>query len=162
MEPIKEEKEIYQLFRLSLFLKGAASFLEILGGILVFVIPPAFITNIVITLTRPELAEEPGDFIATHLVTLAQQFAVSSTVFIALYLLSRGIIKLGLILALFKNKLWAYPISLVVLGLFVLYQIYQIFTSHSLLIVGLTIFDLVVMYFIWREYRIVKEHLHHR
>ena len=152
----RQEKEIYWLFRLSVLGKGALSALEILGGVLVLVIPPAFVANIVLTLTRPELAAEPGDIVASTLASVAHQFALSSSIFIAFYLLSRGLIKLGLVVALLKNKLWAYPASLVVLGLFVAYQVYQILVTHSLLISALTAFDLVVMYFIWREYQVVR------
>ncbi len=154
-----KEKNIYEFFRLSVIAKGAISAFEITGGLLILIIPPAMVANVMLTLTGPELIEDPGDFIATHIAALAHQFALSSSVFIAFYLLSRGLIKLGLVVALLKNKLWAYPVSLGVLGLFVLYQLYQIVLTHSVLIIALTLFDFVVMYFIWREYRVVTEHL---
>lgn len=159
METPAQQENIYRFFRLSVLAKGALSALEIAGGLLVLIIPPAVVANLVLVLTAPELAEEPGDFIASHLAALAHQFALSSTLFISLYLLSRGLVKLGLVVALLKNKLWAYPASLAVLGLFVVYQLYQIAATHSALIIALTLFDFVVMYFIWREYRVVQEHL---
>ncbi|BCG83133.1 hypothetical protein MesoLj113b_66750 [Mesorhizobium sp. 113-3-3] len=49
---------------------------------------------------------------------LASNFSVSTQHFYAFYLLSHGIVKLALVVALLKNKLWAYPSSLIVLGLF--------------------------------------------
>jgi uncharacterized membrane protein len=86
------------------------------------------------------------------------KYTTGTVTFVALYLISRGLIKAFLIGALLKNKLWAYPWSLVVLALFVVYQLYQILTAHSLIVIAITLFDLVVMYFIYREWRIVKEH----
>lgn len=152
----QEEKRISLYFHISILIKGAISLAEIAAGIVVLFVPVTFFTNLVIGLAQSELAQEPGDFIATHLTHVAQDFALTSSAFIAIYLLSRGLVKVVLIAALLKNKLWAYPASLVVLGLFVLYQIYQITTGFSWLLVALTIFDFIVMYFIWREYQILK------
>ena len=156
METTEEKQEIRRYFRLSIFIKGAISFAEICAGVLALFIPVSLVTDFVAHLAQGELGEDPHSFIATHLVTLAHQYSVASGTFIAFYLFSRGLIKLALIVALFKNKLWAYPWSLGVLGLFVLYQLYEIVTTHSSVVVGITLFDLVVMYFIWREYRIVR------
>ena len=154
----RQEREIYWFFRWSVFLKGVFSLFEVNGGVLVLAVP-GFLLGTVISLSQDELLEEPGDFIATHALQFAQHFSVAATIIIGVYLLSRGLIKLGLVVALLKNKLWAYPASLLVLGLFVVYQTYEIIIGHSLLILALTLFDLVVLYLIWKEYAIVRQHL---
>jgi len=153
------EKHIRRYFFWSVFLKGLISLGEVIGGIIVFFIPPAFFTGFVISWAQQELYQEPGDFIATHSLQIAQDFSVASTTIVAIYLLSRGIIKLGLVWALLKNQLWAYPASLVVLGAFILYQLYEIAAGHSIIWVIITLFDAVVVYFIWREWRIVEKHI---
>jgi uncharacterized membrane protein len=153
-----QEKRIALYFRTSIILKGVISLAEIAAGVLVFFVPVSLITDAVIRVAQGELIEDPGDFIIAHLVSLAQQLSLESGTFIALYLISRGLIKLVLILALLKNQLWAYPSSLAVLGLFVAYQAYQIAMAHSMFLVALTLFDLIVMWFIWKEYQIVRLH----
>ncbi len=45
--------------------------------------------------------------------------------FMAIYLHSHGIIKLLAVGSLLKNKLWRYPLSIVVFGGFIVYQIYR-------------------------------------
>jgi uncharacterized membrane protein len=152
----QEQKRIRFYFRLSILGKGIISLSEVLGGVLLFFVPLSFFTDFLSNYAQGELGEDSGDFIATHLLAIAQQFSLTSSLFVALYLLSRGLIKLLLIIALLKNQLWAYPLSLGVLGLFVLYQTYQIITSHSVFIIALTLFDLVVMWFIWREYEVLR------
>ena len=152
----RQEKRITEYFRISVFLKGAFSLIEIIAGVLVLFFPVSTITNFLIALAEDELAETPGDFVATHLLSFAQQLSVPSGFFISFYLLSRGLIKFGLVIALLKNKLWAYPSSLVVLGLFIAYQVYDIVLTFSPFLIGLTLFDLVVMWFIWREYQVVR------
>jgi uncharacterized membrane protein len=147
------------LFKWSILLKGASSLAEILLGVVVLFIPASFFTSFADILTRGELAEEPTSFIANHFLTGAHSLTAMGGIFISLYLISRGAIKLGLIIALLKNKLWAYPCSLAVLALFVMYQLYEITKTHSLAIIAITIFDCIVMYFIWKEYTIVKKRL---
>lgn len=152
---VQNERVTYQLFRLSILGKGLVSALEIIGGLLVFFIPPSAILAIADFLTHDELTEVHHDFLALYIQHAAQNL-VSSTTFVAFYLLSRGLVKLALIIALLLNKIWAYPWSIAVLGLFILYQAYQMIVDFSSLILLLTIFDLIVIYFIWKEYEIVK------
>ena len=157
MKETRTEKEIDWLFRIGVVVKGAISVVEVIGGILVLTIP-TLLLGTVISMSQDELMEEPGDFIATHSLQLAQQFSVSATAILGIYLLTRGLIKLGLVAALLKNQLWAYPASLVVLGLFILYQIYEVIVGHSILIAVITTFDFVVVYLIWKEYAVVRKH----
>jgi len=159
METLQQEQRIKRYFQISVFIKGLISFFEVITGILVLVVPPARITGWVIVLAQRELVGEPKDFIATHILAIMQQFSLASGAIIAVYLLTRGLIKLGLVIALLKNQLWAYPASLVILGLFIVYQLYELFVGHSGLILLITIFDFIVVYLIWREYVIIREHL---
>ena len=103
------ERYFYNLFRISIFLKGLLSLTEILAGTTILFIDPATIGNALIELIQDELADEPNSFFALHTLPLAQQFAQTPKLFLALYLLSRGLIKFALVVALLKNKLWAYP-----------------------------------------------------
>jgi uncharacterized membrane protein len=105
------------------------------------------------------LIEDPQDFVATHLLNMAQGFSVSTKNFYVFYLLSHGVVKLFLVAGLLKNKVWAYPASLVVLAVFIAYQIYRFTYTQSPGLVLLTIFDLLVMYLIWHEYQLVRRHL---
>ncbi len=154
-----QEKRIYRFFEISIFLKGVNAVLEIIGGLLVLVISPEFVQNVAAYFTAEELGQDPHDFIATHMLQWANVYASGShQLFAALQLLSHGIVKLVLVIGLLRNKLWAYPAALIVFGLFVVYQIYLYTFNHSLAIAALTLFDLVVMYFVYREWRVVKSH----
>lgn len=156
-----QERRLRLYFDISIIGKGIVSAAEIVAGVVAFFIPVSTIADLVGGWARGELGEDPGDFIATQLDHLAHQLAFTSSTFIALYLLSRGLVKFVLIIAMLRNQLWAYPWSLAVIGAFVLYQIYQIVTAYSVAIVLLTLFDFVVMYFIWREYQVLKSHQQH-
>jgi uncharacterized membrane protein len=153
------ERRVHQIFEISILLKGAHALIECIGGLVLAFVSTSAITNLVNALTQEELIEDPNDFVATHLLDLAQNLTVSTQRFYAFYLLSHGIIKLLLVAGLLRNKLWAYPASLVVLGLFIVYQLYRFSYTHGVGLIVLTVFDVIVMGLIWHEYQMVRRHL---
>jgi len=153
------EQRIHAIFRLSIMLKGAHALLECAGGLALAVVSTHGIVSLVNWLTQDELIADPHDVIASHLLSLAQTMSVQSKNFYAFYLLSHGAVKLGIVIALLKNWLWAYPASLVVLAGFIVYQIYRAALVGAVGLIVLTVFDLIVMALIWHEYRVVRRHL---
>jgi uncharacterized membrane protein len=153
------EHRIHQIFEVSILLKGAHALLECIGGVALAFVSLRTIVSWITWLTQDELIEDPNDFVATHLLNMAQGFSVSTKNFYVFYLLSHGVVKLFLVAGLLKNKVWAYHASLVVLAVFIAYQIYRFTYTQSPGLVLLTIFDLLLMYLIWHEYQLVRRHL---
>ena len=156
------ERRIHQIFEISVLLKGAHALIECIGGLILAFVSTSAITSLVNALTQEELIEDPNDFIAAHLLSLAQNFTVSTQRFYAFYLLSHGVIKAFLVIGLLRNRLWAFPVSLVVLGLFIVYQLYRFSYTHGFGLIVLTVFDVFVVGLIWHEYRLVRRHLRSR
>src|ERR1700680_2533178 len=153
------EHRIHQMFQVGVLLKGAHALIECAGGIALALVSTSTIAHLVDAITQDELIEDPKDFVATHLLTWVQHFSVATKHFYAFYLLSHGLVKLLLVIGLLKNKLWAYPASLIALGLFVLYQLYRFSYTHGAGLIVLTVFDLLVMSLIWNEFRLFRSHL---
>jgi uncharacterized membrane protein len=153
------EHRIHQIFQMSVLLKGAHALIECLGGIALALVSTSSIANFVNAITQDELIKDPNDFVATHLLTMAHNFSVQTQHFYAFYLLSHGIVKVALVVGLLRENLWAYPASLIVLALFVLYQLYRFSYTHGLGLIVLTLFDIVVMGLIWHEYGLMRRHL---
>ena len=84
-------------------------------------------------------------------------FLADTRVFAGVYLVIHGLVKLFLVAGLLRNRLWAYPLSLWFLGVFIAYQCYRYTHTHSLWLVFLTVFDLAVVFLIWREYQWRKQ-----
>ncbi len=154
-----QERRIHQIFEVSILLKGGHALIECLGGILLALVSNQAITNFVGRATQYELSEDPNDLVATYLLHWAQGFSIETRHFYAFYLLSHGVVKLFLVIGLLREKLWAYPASLIVLGLFIAYQIYRFTYTNSPALIALSIFDIVVMGLVWHEYRLVRHHL---
>lgn len=154
-----KEKRIHQIFEVSILLKGAHALVECLAGIALALVSTDMIADLADRLTQDELIEDPHDFVATHLLAWAHNFSVGTKSFYAFYLLSHGAVKIFLVIGLLRGKLWSYPASLIVLGLFILYQLYRFSYTHGAGLIVLTIFDIIVMGLIWHEYRLVRHHL---
>lgn len=158
MGVVSKENKIHFAFEVGLLIKGLHSFLEIIGGVLIFLITKSYIIEAVLSLTQEELSEDPKDLIAHYLITASNNFSINSQHFIALYLLSHGVIKLFLIVGLLRKKLWAYPASLVVFSLFIFYQLYRYYYTHSLWLLIFTLFDVLIIWLTWHEYKYMEAH----
>lgn len=143
-----------RVFYASIWLKGIHAVFEILGGVALLWTSPAFILHVVGTVTQDEMAEDPNDFVANTLLNAAQRISISGEHFAALYLLSHGAVKVFLVIGLLRNRGWAYPAALAVFGAFIVYQVYRFTLTHGFGLIALTVFDLAVMWLIWREYRL--------
>jgi uncharacterized membrane protein len=141
------------IFEVGIILKGIDGFLETIGGLLLLFVSPATINQLVVNLTQRELSEDPHDFIARHLLHYAHGLTGSAVTLAALYLLAHGVVKIVLVAALLLNHLWAYPWMIGFLLLFIAYQLYRIAVSPTWGLMALTIFDALIVWLTWREWR---------
>jgi uncharacterized membrane protein len=153
------EKRIHQAFRVSVVLKGLHAIVEIAGGLIFYLAPATTVLHWVNVLTRNELTEDPRDVVATFLMNAAQNLTGATESFYAFYLVSHGLIKVALVAGLLREKLIAYPVSLVALGAFIAYQLYRYSYTHSFGLILLTAFDLIVMVLVWHEWRHLRKSL---
>lgn len=142
-----------RVFEIGIILKGLNGLAELAGGLLLLFATPGSIRRLAVLLTQGELSEDPHDFIARHLLHTASGLTGSAVLFGAVYLLLHGGVKVVLVIALLLNKLWAYPWMIVVLLIFIGYQLYRIALQPSAGLALLTAFDVVIVALTWREYR---------
>ncbi|HEX2680663.1 MAG TPA: DUF2127 domain-containing protein [Candidatus Acidoferrales bacterium] len=140
-------------FLVGIVLKGLDGVLEVAGGLLLLLVSPATIVGMSRALTQHELSEDPHDFLATHLLHASGALTGATLTFGAAYLLSHGVVKIVLVAALLRNKLWAYPWMIVFLIAFIVYQVYRMTFAPSIGLAGLTVFDAIVTWLTIREYQ---------
>ena len=150
------KKSIHISFEVSLIFKGINALLELVGGSLLLFLRPERIAEFLQLITYQELLQDPEDKIANFLLNIAHTLSLSSKLFIALFLLSHGIVKLFLIIALLKKKHWAYPVAVIIFSIFTIYQVYRFILFGSLTMLFLVIVDLFVIIFTWLEYTEIK------
>ena len=146
----------HEFFRISIFLKGLYSFFEFLAGLILFFVTSKQIFIFIYDIFQSEFLQDVREFIINHMPHALGSLPESVKLFISLYLLSHGIIKLGLIIALWNEKKWAYPLAIVIFGGFIVYQIYRYIFQPSLVLLFLTDLDMVVIILTWLEWRHMK------
>ena len=151
--PRQGTRIVDRAFFLALAIKGIDGALELIGGLLLFVVPPSAITLVFRSLTQHELSEDPHDFVAIHVRSAAEQLAGSASVrgFGVLYLIGHGVIKLVLVGALVRRIRPAYPVAIVVLGSFILYELYRFVLGHSIALPIFAALDTGIMTMVVRE-----------
>ena len=150
------ETDIRRVFRASLWLKGAHSLVEVLGGLALALMSHETIIAIATALTRAELMEDPRDLVANALRQAAEGFTTDAQSFAAWYLFCHGLIKLVLVAAVLANRVWAYPAFMAAMIGFILYQIHRMSFEVSFVLVAITVLDIVVLALAWHEFGFVR------
>ncbi|MCU1478594.1 MAG: hypothetical protein JWQ64_3287 [Subtercola sp.] len=92
-------------------------------------------------------------FVADNVARLDAQLAQGGTVFLIVFLIVHGVVKIALVYCLIKRFHRAYPWALGVLIAFLGYQIYAFITTPTVSMALFTVLDAVIIYLVWREYR---------
>ncbi|HLZ14455.1 MAG TPA: DUF2127 domain-containing protein [Candidatus Saccharimonadales bacterium] len=145
-------------YEIGIVIKGIDGLLELIGGLLLALVPGSVILHLTHYLTQTELANDPHDFVATHLAHYGTHLAAGHNVFAILFLLTHGAVKVGLVVALLRQKLWAYPWALVALGLFLAYQLWLLVTKPTFSMAALSVLDAIIIWLVWREWGKAREH----
>ncbi|WP_033366568.1 DUF2127 domain-containing protein [Bordetella sp. FB-8] len=146
-------KRLHLVFEWTLWLKAVFALSEILAGIAAYFVPQSFLLNWVLWVTKDEFAEDPHDLVANFLLHAVQHMSVGTQKFAAVYLLGHGAVKLWLIVGLLRERLWFFPVSIAVFGLFIAYQLYRYSFTHSIWLLLITVLDVAVIAITRQEYR---------
>lgn len=145
-------------YEIGILIKGIDGFVELVAGLFLLIVRPATIGHWTHLITQAELNENAHNVIATHVLHYGESLARGRNVFAIAFLLTHGIIKLVLVISLLRGKMWAYPFALVTLGLFVVYQAYELVVKTTFGMSFLTALDLLIIWLVWREWQQVKMH----
>ena len=148
-----DEKKLHLAFEVSLWFKAAFALSEIVAGVITYFVPQQLFLTLVLWVTKDEFVEDPHDLVANFLLHTVQHLSVGTQEFAAVYLLGHGVIKLWLIVGLLRERLWYYPVSIVVFGAFIVYQLYRYTFTHSIGLLLVTALDVVIIALTWHEYR---------
>lgn len=147
------EKILHRSFQIGVLFKGIDGILETLGGAVFLFLKDGTIGHIVFALTQHELLEDPDDLIANSLRHAFAHLSSGNKIFVGAYLLGHGVIKLFLVGGLWRDKLWVFPIAMVVLLGFIGYQVFRMANHFSAGLAFLTCLDALIVFLVWHEFR---------
>lgn len=142
-----------KVFSVGITIKGIDGLIELITAVALIFIRPQMLHDLVDFTLHDELVKDPHDFVANFILNSSQHFTDGTRIFLIAYLLIHAAVKLVAVIGIWRNQLWAYPFSLIALGILTLYQVYDIiFVKPSIWMILLTIFDIFILWLIWREY----------
>jgi len=144
-----------QIFELGIFLKGINGIWETIAGLSILIVGKARFANLFSFLARREIIENPHDRIINLGAQLLQGVDSAKT-FVGLYFLIHGVVNIFLSIQLYRNRLWAYLVTIWVMVVFIAYQIHRISLYHSRFLMAVTVYDLLFTILTWHEYNYQK------
>jgi uncharacterized membrane protein len=151
------EKVLHYIFEIGILLKGIGGIIEVVGGLLALLAIKIYLVDAALEITQEQVSQDPNDVITSFLLHISHDMSISTQYFIAFYLLSHGLVKVFLVVGLFKRKLWAYPVSIVIFVLFIIYQMYRYFQTDSVSMLVLTVLDVFLIWLTVHEYKYLKK-----
>ncbi len=104
-------------------------------------------------LMQYEIAEEPHDFLFLTVGSFLRHHSYTVTYFLVSYLIFWGVVDVVLSISLLREELWAFPVSMYLIGAFIIYEVYRVFHTHSLILCGIIVVDTALIALIRMEYR---------
>jgi uncharacterized membrane protein len=142
-----------RLFRVAIAVKGLDGGLQLIGGLVLLVIRPSAVTGLAHMVLTRDLLGSPSSPFALHFQAATENFVQGSTRWFAItFLLLHGVVKVALVIALVRKIMPAYPIAAVVLGAFVVYEVFRAVRTHSIALPIFAAIDVLIIIFVVREY----------
>lgn len=159
LRKIRHSKWFDTIYKIGVGIKGFDGLIELLVGILLIFSPH----------TPHRLLQHAAHFSQAHdstffhwlahtVIKLDADLTGQTLLFVILFLISHGVIKLVLVYCLLKEYYRIYPYALAVLFIMLIIQIIPLFkdpTSPGLWL--FTILDIVIIYLVWGEYLDLRE-----
>jgi uncharacterized membrane protein len=102
------KKLLHWSFTVGIVFKGLDGLVEVIGGLLFLFFIKDAMTDFVYRITRSELLEDPDDLVANSLRHAFDHLSTGSRIFVAVYLMGHGLVKLLLVVGLLRGKRWVF------------------------------------------------------
>jgi uncharacterized membrane protein len=155
LSKLLSKKYLHRFFIIGVCIKAFDGIVEILAGIALFF--PARVIHFIRAVVLHKLLKNSNGVLVNYAHKSITILSEHTALFIIIYLLSHGILKLFLVAGLLYRKLWAYPSGIAVFTGFVGYQLYRYTSTHSPVLIFLTVIDLFVIGLTWHEYTLLKK-----
>ena len=150
----KPAGKLHSAYIASIAIKGLNGVLETILG-LTFLLTGS-LHWLIHRLSQMEMIADPHGWVGMRLHRALAEMSVKTQSFAAIYLFAHGVIKIILAWGLLRDRRWAFPVSMILLGLFVCYQLVHFAETRSIVLPFLAAFDVLVIWLIWKEYKRAK------
>jgi uncharacterized membrane protein len=146
----------HRLFEVGVTLKALHAVFELALGAAILAVSPVAVSDYFVRLALQQQSRGSAAFLVNFLMDLAHAVQHGGQHFAGIYLLVVGLMNLGLAIGLLMGSLWSYPAALAALALLMSYQMYRYTHTHAVALIALTLFDAIVWFLVWHEYRVLR------
>ena len=141
------------LFNLAMWWRIIYGFFRIFIGITFLRLNGHMLSDLTYALMAHEITGKTGDAVLEHIYTFFEIHDFTVTYFIAIYFLFWGSVEIVLAFCLLKKIEYAFPVTMGLIMLFICYGAFRYTHTHSLVLVGVLVIDIVIVYLINHEYK---------
>jgi uncharacterized membrane protein len=142
-----------RLLRAALLLKGLDGAVELLAGAALALVGPRELGELTRRVVAHHLLGSPRGALAERVTAGEAALHGGDRTFAVVYLTAHGLLKLGLVVALLREMLPAYPVAIGVLTVFIGYEAYRAARTGSSALWAAAALDLAITVLVVREYR---------
>lgn len=146
----KEQDLEEAVFKAAMYWRIAYGGLRIVIGYKLFSLVGMPAVEVYQRILSSELAET-HDVIFQMIGRMLAHHGFSITYFLAAYFLFWGVVDVLLSISMLRHYLWAFPTSMLVIGAFVVYEIFRFTHTHSPILFSFILIDLFIVYLIFHE-----------
>lgn len=150
------QRHIHRLFEVGVTLKALHAVFELALGAAILAVSPVAVSDYFVRLALRLQSGGSAAFLVNFLLDLARAVQSGGQHFAGIYLLAVGLINVVLAIGLLTGALWSYPAALAALALLMSYQMYRYTHTHAVALIALTLFDAMVWFLVWQEYRVLR------
>ena len=139
-------------------IKGIDGAIELIVGLALLFAPALLHSALEATADRASAGDSAlSQFIGSYLENLDNSLTKSGLIVVILFLSLHGAIKLALVYCLLRKLHRVYAIALIVLGLFLVYQLYLFVVTPTVTLGLFTVLDAVIIFLVYREYKELRD-----
>lgn len=140
-------------FTAAMYWRMAYGALRILLGLVLLRLVGNPLIDVIRHLMHHEIVEDPHEILYVFAQYVLGHHPVYITYFLASYFLFWGTIEVFLSYSMLKHRLWAFPVGLVLIGGFLLYEIFRYAHTYSPILLGVIVVDIAVIWLVRDEYK---------
>jgi uncharacterized membrane protein len=159
LNKLRHNKWFHRAYYVGIAVKGFDGLVELVAGI-ALLISPVILHHSLMTVMHHANNYHGilADKFAEYVGRLDEDLARAGLMFLIIFLIGHGIVKLTLVYCLLRRIIWAYPYALGVLWLFLIYQLYVTFQDPgSLGLWFFTVLDALIIWLVWGEWKDLQE-----
>ena len=143
------------LFHLGMWWRIFYGFLRIVIAILLLQHIGTPLSDIFLKIMSHELIQDPGD----RVIQMVNHLPYLVTYYLAFYFMFWGAIDIFMSILLLRHQLWAFPVAIYMIVVFIVYELFRFFHTHSLMLLAVIVMDVFIIWIIKREYQKLKSKL---